>query len=112
MVKKIFIGLTLSGIMLMANNLQNDDLLNLATAENVSGIQVEMSDNDMIKANGGYTNPTFVINGYLNNQIYALQKMLNPAKPTVSSSRISMADMYYQYLYKNSYVGRLAALRR
>jgi len=36
MVKKIFIGLTLSGIMLMANNLQNDDLLNLATADNIS----------------------------------------------------------------------------
>jgi len=72
-----------------------------------------MSDNDIIKANGGYTNPNFVINGYLNNQIYALQKMLNPKQGKVSSSsRISMADMYYQYLYKNSYVGRLATLRK
>lgn len=52
--KKTILTLTLGATLALANNIPNDDLLNLATAGKTNGTTLEMGKEDMAKADGGY----------------------------------------------------------
>jgi len=62
--KKLLLVLAISASAVMADVGSKDDLLNIATAGKATGSQLEMSKENMQKADGGYFNPSYLrVNG-------------------------------------------------
>ncbi len=53
--KKLLLGLLLSVGLVMASEAAKDDLLSMATMGKTSGLQTQMSTDEMKDADGGYT---------------------------------------------------------